>query len=1057
MRAATLFALALFALAPQSHAAAALKLLPAPKDAEDSRKGPANFKAPTSKDDVARDLATERKRDELIDELKTIIPKISEGEQKADLYFQLAELWWEKSRYLSLQEMKDYDDAYPKWLSAREQDQKAAGQEPKVSTEGSDAAGKEALKLYQIILARYPAYPRKAEVLFVVAYHLYQSGSKAEAIENYTTLIKQYPDSKLVPDAYVQLGEHYFQINDLPRARDAFAKATTYQDTFPGAAKLYPFALYKLAWCDYNAQEYQGAIDKFKSVVEVEDSQAAGAGARDRIQLKNEALKDIVLAYAQLDATESATVYLHQKGGNRALDYLNKLAATYFDTGKFDQAIRVYKQLEGEAPMHLRAPAWQQKILLAYDKLNKRDRVVAEMKILVQTYGPQSAWAKANAGQKGALAEAAELSESAMRELVQDYHQEAIKTKSVATYQLARDLYRQYLDTFPDSESAYNLRFYYAEILYALEDYLPAAEEYAKVVDLDPQGQAAPKAAYDTILGLEKSVEIAKGKLKRRALADASRIDERKAKGQVEQTRTIKVEKVTKETEELPIPDNEQKLIAACEKYLLVNPRSRDEIVIRYKAAFVYYDHHHFIEAARRFGEIILKWPNDAWSQKAADLSLDILNTKEEWLALSDLAHRFHQDQRLAPAGGEFEKRLAKLGEGARFKYVMSVVEKEDYPLAAIEFRNFVASYPKSENAPKALYNSLLLADKGDQLDLEIAAGEQLLREYPKADAELARLTVAALANAAQRSARYPEAIKWYEEYVVRWPGDQRAADNLFNAALWRESLGDDAGALVDWRSYLKQSGARADRPKIAFNIGLLLERQKEWKKAADHWHGFAREYSRSASPGQLLLARYQEGLAIHQVKPNDPAFGALMAEVVARFRSLPDSEKLPPVVEAGAHARWLGIEPQFGDFMAIHFNYTRQQDLVSVLKNKNARMSKLLEVYTEVIQAGSGRWSEAALTRLGEAYRNFNRDLLDAPLPRGLDPEQQELYRATLEGQALPLEDKATEAFDQAVQTSSKTGIYGEWTLKAEDYLREYRPDDYGEVHKPAFIDREN
>jgi TolA-binding protein len=398
--------------------------------------------------------------------------------------------------------------------------------------------------------------------------------------------------------------------------------------------KLYPFAIYKLAWCDYNAQDYNGSIDRFKEVIAYSETQAEKQGARDRIQLKNEALKDIVLAYAQIDAIDSATTYLKEKGGVRGLDYINKLAATFFDTGKFDQAIRVYRGLENEAPAHVRAPAWQQKILLAYDKLNKRDRVVSEMKRLVADYGPQSAWAKANAEQKGALAEATDLAESALRELVQDYHQEAIKTKSVATYKLARDIYKQYLETFPDSETAYSMRFFHAEILYALEDWDAAAEQYDKVVDSDPKGQYATKAAYDAILALEKSVGIAKGKLKRRELADATRIDERKAKGQVEQGRSIKLEKVTKETEEQPIPENEQRLIAACEKYLAVAGRSRDEIVIRYKSAFVYYDHRHYVEAAKRFGDIILRWPNDAWSQKAADLSLDILNTKEEWLAL---------------------------------------------------------------------------------------------------------------------------------------------------------------------------------------------------------------------------------------------------------------------------------------------------------------------------------------------------------------------------------------------------------------------------------------
>jgi TolA-binding protein len=1037
----------LLALSPAALGASALKLKPAPKDVEPERKGPARFKAPTSEQEVERDAAADKKRDELIGDLKTIIPKIPESEKKADLYFQLAELWWEKARYVYLQESKDYDEAYGKWLEKRQ------GEEPRVSFKQSDAYRKEALKLYQVILKSYPGYERKDEVLFVVAYNLYESGSKDEAIQSYNTLIKQYPKSRFVPDAYVQMGEHFFVNNDLTRARAAFEKAASFK-----LPKLYPFAVYKLAWCDYNAGEYQDSIDKFKEVIAYSETQATAPGVRDRIQLKAEALKDIVLAYAQIDAIDSAAAYLKLKGGDRALDYVNKLAATYFETGKFDQAIRVYKMLEAEAPGHVRAPAWQQKILLAYDKLNKRDNVVQEMKRLVADYGPSSAWAKANAEQKGALAEAADLAESALRELVQDYHQEAIKTKSVATYRLARDIYRQYLETFPGSETAYSMRFYYAEILYALEDWDEAAAQYDKVAGADPKGTYAQKAAYDAILALEKSVDIAKGKLKKHELADATRIDERKAKGQVEQSRTIKLQTVTKEIPEEAIPSNQQKLITACEKYLALAPGSKDEIVIRYKAAFVYYDHRHFVEAARRFGDIILKWPTDSWSQKAADLSLDILNTKEEWLALSDLAHKFLQNKKLTPPGSRFEKEVAQIGEGARFKYVMQVYEvKKDYPLAAKEFRDFVAQYPKSEHAPKALYNALVIADKADQLDVEVAAGEQLIAEYPKAAEEIVKLTIPALATACERAARYRDAIKWYEEAVGRWPQDPKAADWLFNATLWREGLGDDASALAGWQRYLKQYGSRPDAAKIAFNLGLILERQRDYKKVADYWFGFQQRWQGQATPGQLLLARYKEGLAMRELKATDSSVPLVMGDVAQRFARLPEADKASSkVVDAAAHARFMGVEAAFDDFMRIHFHYTRQQDLVYVLKIKNARLNKLLALYSEVIAIGSPKWSEAAFERIGEAYRNFNKGLLDAPMPRGLDPEQQDLYRSTLEGQALPLEDKATEAFTKAIQISQKSGIYSDWVLKAQDFMREYQPDAYGEVHKPQLLDSE-
>ncbi|HZX95639.1 MAG TPA: tetratricopeptide repeat protein [Myxococcales bacterium] len=979
-----------------------------------------------------REAATDRKRDELIADVQAILPRMPESGRKADLWFQLAELWWEKARYVSLQEGKRYDDAYAAWA------QEKKGDEPRIDGRGSEGQRQKALEAYQHILASYPRYERRDEVLFVVADNLSQSGRRKDAAQYYRELIRDFPNSKFLPDAWVQVGETAFAANDLAHAREAFAKAAAYR-----TPKLYAFALYKLAWCDYNAGDYKGAIAKFEEVVDYSEN-ASTAG--DRIQLRSEALKDLALAFERADAVESGAAYLAQKAGAHAVEAVERLATAFFEAGKFEPAIRVYRLLEADAPSHARAPAWQQKILLGYDKLGQRGQVVAEMKRLVKGYGEGSAWAKENAQRKGALAEANDLSESALRELVQDYHQEAIKTKDAGTYRLARDIYRQYLEAFPGSESAVRMRFYFAEILWALEEWDAAAEQYGLVAEAAPKSEYAQKAAYDAILAWEKSVAIARGQLEKHELADAAKIDERKSKGELDHTRRIRVQAVTKQVAEEPIPENEQKLIAACGRYLAISPGAKDEIVVRYRAAFLYYDHRHFVEAAKRFGEIILRWPTDEMSRKAANLSLDILNTREEWLALGELAAKFLRDPRLCPPGSGFAREVATIGEGAEFKHAMQIYEgKQDFALAAKEFRAFVARHPRSEHAPRALYNALLIADKAEELDVEIAAGEQLLRDYPAADAAIVKLAVPALASACERAARYRDAIRWYEQAQSRWPADSAAADWLFNAAVWRQGLGDEEGAVQALRKYVKQYPSRPDVAKIAFDIGLSLERRKEWRKAAEHWAAFPREH-RSASAGQLMLARYHQGLALKSLHGAD---SGAFAEVAERYGKLRQADRTPQIIDAAAHSRFLIAQRAFDDFARIRFNSARQAQLVAALKAKNAALAKVLSAYGEVVAIGSPLWSEAAFARIGEAYRDFNRGLLDAPVPRGLDAEQQELYRSTLSSQALPLEDKAAEAFARSAEVSRKSGVYSEWVIRTQEMLREYQPDAFGPVRE--------
>ena len=179
-------------------------------------------------------------------------------------------------------------------------------------------------------------------------------------------------------------------------------------------------------------------------------------------------------------------------------------------------------------------------------------------------------------------------------------------------------------------------------------------------------------------------------------------------------------------------------------------------------------------------------------------------------------------------------------------------------------------------------------------------------------------------------------------------------------------------------------------------------------------------------------------------IKPRAPGLEAAFADVARRFACLPPSQRLGPAVDAAAHARFVEVEKAFKDFQKIRFDTTSQRELVKRLREKNAGLASLLRSYGEVLKLGSPRWSAAALARIGQAHRSFNRGLLEAPMPRGLDADERDLYRQALESRALPLEDKAVEAFRKAIETGERSGVYTEWAIAAQDALRELQPDAY-------------
>ena len=376
------------------------------------------------------------------------------------------------------------------------------------------------------------------------------------------------------------------------------------------------------------------------------------------LQLGSEALGDLARFFSYVDEVDSAFAYFRKEGGEeKALQYTSRLGALYHEQGKWPLEISTYQLLIKKFPMNEKSPYLQANIVEAYSKMGKKQKVRQEVERLVDLYRPGTPWYRhhKDRGEDGtaALEYAYDLTETKLRDLVTEYHRDAQKRRDVPTYQLAKDIYAKYLDAFPETTASYQMRYFYAEVLWALRKWRPAAEQY-KLVALyktdggKARGKYARDAAYNQILAYETILKTGKDEGDLTWHQEDSREEEEGPYGRADPdpnqaARTRQVEDVRRSR---AIPDVERSLSEACDLYFgIADPSDKDLPAIKFKAAYIYYKYNHFVEAAKRYFEIIERWPGDRLSKKSANLILDSLNVQKKWDELAFYAGKFRDNR----------------------------------------------------------------------------------------------------------------------------------------------------------------------------------------------------------------------------------------------------------------------------------------------------------------------------------------------------------------------------------------------------------------------------
>ena len=990
---------------------------------------------------------------EAIDRLKALIGDLpsDSGDRKAEMLLRLADLYFEEGKAWYFAEIVDYQKRYDECFNdadcVDEIDQRVVEDHTTSYKWYSDS-----VRLYEAILRGYPRFAKADQATFYLGMTQQEMKQRKEAVNSFKRLVKLYPTSQYVPDAFVMIGEYYFDDNKAFPALQAYLQATNYKDS-----GRYAYAKYKLAWCYYNVEEYDNAIETMKEVVAF-SSENTGQSA---LRLDEEGLKDLVRFFADAGRLDDAIDYFTRLGRKDLIrSSIKRLGSIYMEQGKFAEAIQTYQRLIAMEPNHPENPNYQGDIIAAWRKIGQEDKVLEEVARLRDTYGSSSAWYRANASDPKAVDGAANAIEKELRYTATTFNKEARELKKArhpranAKFEVAIDAYYLYMEDYADHKNAYTIHYDFGELLWMLERHEEAYREYMKVVEMDPKGQHSRFCAESAIFAAEAMVKKEGG-------------------GDI---RPAKVD-ISKDVKPIDLTEWEQRLVDACAQYARLFPSDKKVEVAIYKAAYLLYSRFHLNDAADLFRDVIAMNPKSQNAMYSANLILDALNIREEWVTLRDTAKSFHEQEGLG--NSKFKDEMYGIWSSAAFTVIEKDFEKTgDKGATADAYMAFFEQFPDFDKLDYALNNAAAYYYQEDRVADSMRVRHILVEdERFKGKSQFYFRQVGSLGFDYERLADFETAATWYDLYVELAPEERKklekmkpktdaekasvasqleqleanVPDALYSSAVFHNAMGDWEGALTRYEQFLAEHGADERALDVALTMGRILEDNDEWARAAERFEAFYEDDFEDAAPEYLFFARLHHGRALLEQDEVRDARSVYSSSVSLYDRLTAKG------LEAGAHTEFVAemmfelAKSDFESFMALEIagcgcTNRRREDkaLGDNLKKVTKALVELEATYKAIIDTGAGEWGVASLINLGRAYEDMGRKFVESDRPFYLTPDQLEIYGLQLEDKEYIQVEKAVAAYQLALSKSYDLNLYNENAAFATRRLGELRPGDF-------------
>jgi tetratricopeptide (TPR) repeat protein len=917
--------------------------------------------------------------------LKRIYPTMpKKSTARLEMRERLVNLHMEAAVYITNGEMRTYDRNWNAWDARGRK-----GREPKLNTSKSKREWENLSRESKSVLKEYPRAKNADVVLFNLGLAQNFLKRDKEAARTFSQLIQKYPNSQKAGDAYFALGDFYFEKTDFRNAMNNYKSSLKFK-----RAKAFSWSLFKLGWCAYNLGNYKSALSYWKQTVS-----ASKKSGKKGIALKEEALRDMVYAFAELKQVEPAIQYYKRNGGKRFIGrFLNLLANTFSDQGQYSSAVKTLKRFQQEAPYDEGAPDSQKEIILLNFELGKMSNVWEELARFPKLFGPKSRWAGRNKKNKKLYLETQQMIKDQVIYYAKLTHKNAQKNDNSRMYMEAIRGYKLFLNSYPRAKESAEVKYLMADIYYFEKEYQTSGRLFLEI----------------GMLGKTKAVKV-DDKTKKRV-----NIHKDSADGMLEsysldfepEYKVMLKRKPNFAKSKKPLTRKAKSFVKACGHYQKWYPQDKkkakkcDVFITQ-----VYYRSNDRKMSLKWLWLLAKKYPGSNEGNDAVESLIPLYKKDKKGLAAAA------KELLKIPAysRGKMGRKLRDLAEGLELDNIMAMKNRGKRG-TALEAR--YKKNPRGKDSDKLIYNAA-----GDYLSAgmiapAIAAYTIVNRKHPKSVGS--KDAMIQLAKLNENRMELGIAATYYLQYSKKFPKDKFGPGSLAKACQLQAALMAQSAISTCLKfSKIDMGGAKA--------VIYGMMRSAYSAKQIGSLNSLVRTFNSSfrVTPAEKVLS-YSMVYFINGGK--GASAQAAASKITSGYRSA-GGKISGEALRAVGEITFKRVNGEYPRYARVKLSGPTVDNLLKTIQAKGAALQKSIAAYKQVLDTGDSYWGVAALVQIAKSHEDMANQLKAPPQIKGA-PYSDVVKQ--LSGDARAQEKEAIGFYRKALSAVSEFMVYNKWAAQA-------------------------